>query len=331
MSNLKRPEVNLSGNISENFKNFEVRFNDYCIQADYRNLAKDPTTAPADHYKKPQLQIAALRSAMPDEALQVIRYTMEPQIADEDKNKPWIWMAKLRHHYTGSTGSSLMADRIKFWCLYQSPNETVQAWKVKVRHAGSLCSYGAFSDEIYRDKFVFGLHNDTMRAELLKTHLKPDNSAKSMADVVTEAKALESAHTANKLIADSTKSTTEEQVHWVRHREMKLRREPGTCHWCGDRKGPHPWRQCPARGKTCSKCGINDHFSRVCLANGQPPQRRGSPPPPHRRTRTRNYQRGNGGSKSESVMKLYTTSNSARMDPQISHSTLMTTRSNATL
>ena len=63
-TNLKRPELNLNGNISENFKNFEVRFNDYCVQANYRNLDKDPVTAPADYYNKPQLEIAALRSAM---------------------------------------------------------------------------------------------------------------------------------------------------------------------------------------------------------------------------------------------------------------------------
>ena len=137
-------------------------------------------------------------------------------------------------------------------------------------------------DEMYRDKFILGLNNDAMRAELLKTHLKPDNTPKSMADVVTEAKALESAYTANKLIADSSKLNIDERVHWVKHKEIKLRREPGTCHWCGDKRGPHPWRQFPARGKTCSKCGINDHFANVCLANGPPPQRRrGSYSPSH--------------------------------------------------
>ena len=40
-----------------------------------------------DHYVKPQIEIAALRSAMPDEALQVIRYTIDPQIPVEDKTK----------------------------------------------------------------------------------------------------------------------------------------------------------------------------------------------------------------------------------------------------
>ena len=77
-TNLKRPELNLTGNISENFKNFEVRFNDYCVQTNYRKLDKDRVTAPADYCKKAQLEITALRSAMPDKALQVIRYTIEP-------------------------------------------------------------------------------------------------------------------------------------------------------------------------------------------------------------------------------------------------------------
>ena len=59
MANLKRPELKLVGNVSENFKNFELRFNDYCIQANYRNLAKDPVTERAAHYKSPLLEISA--------------------------------------------------------------------------------------------------------------------------------------------------------------------------------------------------------------------------------------------------------------------------------
>lgn len=251
MANLKRPELKLGGNMSENFKNFELRFHDYCIQADYRNLAKNPETERADYYKKPLLEISALRSSMPDEALQVIRYTIEPQITADDQKKPWIWMDKLRLHYTGSIGSSLLADRFKFWNTQQSPHESVQEWEVKVRQAGSLCSYNTLTDEMCRDKFVFGLHDGTMRAELLKTHLKSDGMPKNMQDVVAEAKALESAQKANKLITDATKGI-EEQVNWISHKQMKLKREPGTCFWCGDRRGPHPWKTCPANGKTCT-------------------------------------------------------------------------------
>ena len=266
MANLKRPELKLVGNVSENFKNFELRFNDYCIQANYRNLAKDPITERADHYKSPLLEISALRSSLPDEALSVLRYTIEPQILNDDKKKPWVWMEKLRAHYTGSTGSSLLTDRFKFWTSSQTSHESIQEWEVKVRQASSLCAYGELTDELTRDKFIFGLHEDHTRTELLKTHVKPDNSKKTLQDVVAEARAIESAKQTNKLIVDSSKGTDEE-VHWtgLRHNQMKLRREPGTCFWCGDRRGPHPWKVCPAKGKTCSTCGGNDHFARVCL------------------------------------------------------------------
>lgn len=72
MSNLGRSELNLSGNVLKNFMTFEIFLNNYCVEADYWDLAKDPKTASADHYKKPQLEIAVLRLVMPEEALQVI-------------------------------------------------------------------------------------------------------------------------------------------------------------------------------------------------------------------------------------------------------------------
>ena len=53
--------------------------------------------------------------------------------------------------------------------------------------------------------FVFGLNEDHMRTELLKTHVKPDNTKKTLQDVVAEARAIESAKQTNKLIIDSSK------------------------------------------------------------------------------------------------------------------------------
>ena len=227
MSSNKRPELRLSGSISENFKNFELRFNDFCIQADYRDLEKDELTEQNEHYKKPVLEIAALRSAMPDEALQVIRYTIEPQIAADDKKKPWVWMDKLRTHYTGSSGSSLMTDRFKFWHSSQNTHESVQDWEVKVRQSGNLCQYGTEADHMCRDKFVFGLNDNGIRTELLKTHLKADGTEKSMADVVGEAKTLETAQRTKQLIVDTSSKGFEEQVHWTnnrkKHSDMKLK------------------------------------------------------------------------------------------------------------
>ena len=105
-----------------------------------------------------------------------------------------------------------------------------------------------------RDKFVFGLNDNGIRNELLKTHLKADGTEKSMAaDVVGEAKTLETAQRTNQLIVDTSGKGFEEQVHWTnnrkKHSDMKLKRQPNTCYWCGNNK-PHPWSNCPAKGRT---------------------------------------------------------------------------------
>lgn len=130
-----------------------------------------------------------------------------------------------------------------------------------------------------RDKFVFGLADNNIRTELLKTHLKSDGSQKAMSDVVNEAKTLEAAQKTNQLIIDTSKGI-EEQVNWSHHtqkdkshKDMKLKREPNTCFWCGSVNGPHPWKICPANGKICSRCGGNDHFAKVCLENTKVQQR----------------------------------------------------------
>ncbi|KAK2551056.1 hypothetical protein P5673_028114 [Acropora cervicornis] len=196
MANLKRPELKLV--------------------AKYRNLAKDPVTERVDHYKSPLLEISALRSSLLDEASSVLRYTIDPQITPDDK-KPWIWMDKLRAHYTDTSGSSILTDRFRLWTSSQASHESIQEWEVKVRQASSLCAYGDLTDELTGDKFIFGLNEDHTRTELLKTHVKPDNSKKPLQDVVAEARANQT----NKLIVDSSKGTDEE-VHWTGSLEAQV-------------------------------------------------------------------------------------------------------------
>ena len=41
MANLKQPELKLGRGMSQNFKNFVLRFHGYCIQVDFKNLAKN--------------------------------------------------------------------------------------------------------------------------------------------------------------------------------------------------------------------------------------------------------------------------------------------------
>jgi transposase InsO family protein len=274
----RQPTFKLEGNIAENWRNFEMRFNDFAISCGFRDLAKSPDVAADhdDHWKvdKRQLEISNLRLCLPDESLALLRYTITPQIAEGDRTKPWRWLEKLRNHYTGSSSSTL-TDRYNFSALIQAGTDTVQTWETKVRQAGALCEYGERADELLRDKFIFGLSekNKDIRTELLKSDKNQDGSTKTLHDVVQLARAFETAFTANSMIS---KSQHAEQVHYTAatnsrsnprrlpHAQLTLKREQGACWYCGIRPS-HPWSSCRAKNKMCSKCGFMDHFATVCL------------------------------------------------------------------
>ena len=79
---------------------------------------------------------------------------------------------------------------------------------------------------------------------------------------MAEAKATGSAQKTNKIIGEAKKGLKtkglEEQVNWTSHRDMKLKRGPGTCRWCGNQRGPHTWKSCPENGKTCAKVCLEE-------------------------------------------------------------------------
>ena len=61
----------------------------------------------------------------------------------------------------------------------------------------------------------------------------------------------------NKVIVGATAKQTEETVNYtsgttsnprMAHKDMKLKREQGTCHWCGYKNSPHAWNNYPAKG-----------------------------------------------------------------------------------
>ena len=42
------------------------------------------------------------------------------------------------------------------------------------------------------------------------------------------------------------------------------RKRPTTCHFCGINWTSEHRNKCPARGKKCKNCGIENHFAKVC-------------------------------------------------------------------
>ena len=170
----KLPELSLTGNKKDNLR---LWFNDYCVIKEYRDPSK---TDHDEHYlpNKRALEIASFRSALSDETLNIVQYIIEPAISEDDKLKPWVWMQKLSMHIEGE--DTVMSDRYEFHEKKQFSHESIAEWEARVRQTAAPLEYKEMSDQIMRDKFVFGLHSADLRGELLKlNHYKRWDTTRS--------------------------------------------------------------------------------------------------------------------------------------------------------
>jgi hypothetical protein len=198
MGGEKLPILSVEGNKKENFRLWRTRFNDYCIIKQYRDPEKE---ANEDHYIKAKrpFEIASFRSALPDDVLNTVQYNITPRIVGADRKKPWLWMEELAKHFEGE--DTVMADRYSFQEQKQTSQETMAEWETRVRQTAHPLEYGDMQDQVMRDKFIFGLFKSDMRGELLKLkHKQADGSVTALAGAVQQARALEAAQQANKLV-----------------------------------------------------------------------------------------------------------------------------------
>lgn len=122
-------------------------------------------------------------------------------------------------------------------------------------------------DEFIWDRFVTGVCDDKLRAELL-CHKNPDSSVATLAEVVDKAKAREAAMLPNAKLMEA--KITEEQVHF-QPRSRSSSSQSSSCPsgssypYCG---APELYtrKTCPAGkpGIYCSHCFGRNHIGKVC-------------------------------------------------------------------
>ena len=78
----------------------------------------------------------------------------------------------------------------------QKPQESISDFEARCKYHGSKCEYEKMTDpqqELIRDRFVTGVYDDKLQAELLQHNLD-DETIFTLADVVTKAKSWEAAN-----------------------------------------------------------------------------------------------------------------------------------------
>ena len=151
---------------------------------------------------------------------------------------------------------NILYERYKLWSLKQEDGESVDTYLTRLKLQVDHCEYDkegwpdAVKTETVRDKFVFGLRDDSLKERLLQ------ESSISLNKLVALAQRTESSR---QQIKEMKEGSSEKFVDAV-IREV-------SCGQCGRMHKP---RECPAYGQRCSICHKYNHFARVCRSRNQP-------------------------------------------------------------
>ena len=179
MAKTKPPKLDL-GTCEDKKEAIELwldQFNDWCILQGFRDTTK-PTSDPG-RWKTAYhaLEISVFRLALPLDVLRMVKSIIVPTITtmsgenDEDTfvGNPWVWQRKLLFHYAGQ--DMVLAERMSFIeTCRQKPHESIAEFESRCKYHGSKCEYNKMANpeqELIRDRFVTGIYNDKLRAELL--------------------------------------------------------------------------------------------------------------------------------------------------------------------
>lgn len=151
--------------------------------------------------------------------------------------------------------------------MKQKAGENIDAFTIRLRVQAERCGFGDRVDENIKDQIIQNCQSATLRRDLLK------RGDVSLEEVLSMAKIHETVAQQEKSFAngDAMKPHTSDvnQVNVTpsygkRQRQETAEPKQFECHRCGYVGHLAKDPACPARGKSCMKCGGADHFAQKC-------------------------------------------------------------------
>ena len=157
----------------------------------------------------------------------------------------------------------LIAERFRFHKRDQREDENINTYVAEIKKLSEHCEFGTALNDSLRDRFVCGLHNESIQKRLLvETSLTFEKALKL-------AVAMETAMKDSVELRGKTKS--EPPVNSIHEAPMQHR-----CYRCG--KEGHEPQECYFKDQYCRNCGKKGHVKRVCRGK---PIKQNSPAKPH--------------------------------------------------
>ena len=184
----------------------------------------------------------------------------ESTVSEEEKKKLATYYTKFSAYVTPK--SNPVFSRYKFYNKCQDAGESFDHFVTELKLLVKDCAFEK-SDEMVRDRIVFGTNSPVVREKLInkgadltldtaidiaRTHELSQSQLRAMSTEKTEVHRIKS-YGKNTSRQDSDKPSNKS-------------RSSKTCPNCGSNH--EKTRVCPARGKKCNSCHKYNHFAKVC-------------------------------------------------------------------
>lgn len=167
-------------------------------------------------------------------------------------------------------------ERHVFRQINQKSNERFDAYVMRLRIQANRCDFGDQLDMSIKDQITSGCSSKTLRRKILQ------RDGGSLDDTIKMARIIENVSEQQKAFGDNdiksainTAGASEAEVCKIENQGKYFRKNqprqwnPNNsmeCRRCGLKGHKASYDKCPAKGKTCNKCGKNDHFAVKCMS-----------------------------------------------------------------
>ena len=238
------------GSLSQNWREWQQVWNSYEIVARLNSQTDD-------------YRLATFITCIGHAGLRI--YNSLPFANNAEKRDMAKVLELMEAHCIGET--NVTYERFLMDRRQQQPGETFDTFLTAVKEMAHRCQFGDKTDEMLRDKIVFGVLDDSLRKQLLQ---KKGLTLASCVDMCR-------AHEATAKQMKDMGANGDDDVHVVRCYKKTVKSKPGKtagqprtpdksryeCSYCG-LKHARGRNNCPANGKKCSKCSKMNHFARKC-------------------------------------------------------------------
>ena len=231
--------LSLEGNVAENWRLWRARFENYLVATE---IGK----------KDDKIKCAQLLHYLGEEAFKIYSTF---KFEEEEKGKLDFLLQKFEAHFRGKENISY--ERYKFFSYKQNQGQSTENFVTELKKQAVKCKLENLQDSLIVTMIICGVKNNLVRERLLQ------EEGLSLEKAVELCYIIESSKLRSEAMGNNYNTGTIEidKIRVGQKGETVEKKTIKDCSKCGR---SHVINKCPAFGKKCNFCRIDNHFEIVC-------------------------------------------------------------------